>query len=287
MTESDLAMVRSITNGAFRQVREALTGRRVEGPAFPDPLYPYRLAADPGGCFVATLDGSVVGAVFSVSRGPMGWFGPLATDVERHGRGIGQSLVHVCVERWQYQGVRLMGLETFAASDFHIYLYAKFGFRPAWTGIAFSKTLTGAAWPDAVRIGGSMPDLEFVYPGLSLSSEADATLRCQVGEILTIDGGMAIIHLKDTFAGTASTTFLMFLAAPDRTAFDTLLRAAEFRSIEAGNRTIFVRAPGSCWATYEALTQAGYRPGRVMVRMKRGEKTDYDHAALYYCDSWL
>jgi hypothetical protein len=37
----------------------------------------------------------------------------------------------------------------------------------------------------------------------------------------------------------------------------------------------------------DALTARGYRAGGAMVRMKRGENTDYDRTATYYCDNWL
>jgi len=37
----------------------------------------------------------------------------------------------------------------------------------------------------------------------------------------------------------------------------------------------------------DALTARGYRAGGAMIRMKRGEHTDYDRTETYYCDNWL
>jgi hypothetical protein len=37
----------------------------------------------------------------------------------------------------------------------------------------------------------------------------------------------------------------------------------------------------------DALVKRGYRAGRAMVWMRRGESTGYDRTAAHYCDNWL
>jgi hypothetical protein len=37
----------------------------------------------------------------------------------------------------------------------------------------------------------------------------------------------------------------------------------------------------------DALATRGYRAGRAMVWMRRGESTGYDRTAAHYCDNWL
>jgi hypothetical protein len=66
-----------------------------------------------------------------------------------------------------------------------------------------------------------------------------------------------------------------------------LLRAAECLAARAGCHAVSLRLPGSCWRAYRHLADRGYRDMGAMLRMKRGERPDYDHADLYYCDNWL
>jgi predicted N-acetyltransferase YhbS len=287
MDSADLPAVRLVTDRAFCRVRQELYGRPVNPPAFPQLMYEYRLAANREGCFVASADGRIVGAVFSAARGTLGWFGPLATDPDVQATGIGQELVAACVDAWRQRDVRLMGLETFAASPFHVYLYAKLGFRPGWNGIAFTKILTEADQPDEVEIGGRARILDFIYPGLDPSSEVAATKNQRVGDVLVAERGLAICHTSDTFMNRPASSFVPLLAAETKEVFQRLLRAAEWLSLQAGNNSLIIRASGSCWATYLALTESGYRAGSVMVRMKTGDRLDYDGPDLYYCDNWL
>jgi GNAT superfamily N-acetyltransferase len=287
MEVDDIHEVRRVVDAAFCKMREQLYGRPFQPPAFPDLLYAYRMAADPAGCLVALADGRVSGALFSVARGPVAWFGPLATDPQLQARGVGHALIAACLDGWRSRGVRLMGLETFPGSEVHVHIYGRFGFRPSWNGVAFAKNHAATEWPDGVDSGGTIPDCDFVYPGFEPRGDVEATRATGVGETLVTDGGLAVCHVRDTFLGTPGTTFIPLLVARDRTAFARLLQGAESVSARAGNHSVFIRTPGSCWATHDALGEAGYRPGRVFLRMKRGENLDYDSRDLFYCDSWL
>lgn len=76
MVTADLAAVGAVTNIAFGTLRGDPDTVR-----FPELLFQTRLAADPPGCFVAVSrddPGQLTGALFSVARGGLGWFGPLA-----------------------------------------------------------------------------------------------------------------------------------------------------------------------------------------------------------------
>jgi hypothetical protein len=37
----------------------------------------------------------------------------------------------------------------------------------------------------------------------------------------------------------------------------------------------------------DALTECGFQPFGLMMRMKAGENPSYDHTGCYYLDSWL
>jgi predicted N-acetyltransferase YhbS len=296
MTADDLVGVAAVTNRAFGTLRGDPDSER-----FPTLLFETRLAADPAGCFVAASPedpGQLTGALFSVARGGLGWFGPLAVLPGVQRGGLGQELTAACTDSWRARGVRLMGLETFGDSPFHIYLYSKLGFRPAWTGVSFSRSLGETAQtampadvgvdglPGEVQGGGFLPDLSYLYPGLDVSGEIAATLSFAAGAVLTTGDGLALCHLKQTFQGP-QTGYVPFLAARSRGSFDALLAAAEHVSREAGCTSMFTRTSGSAWATMDALAGHGYRAGGAMVRMKRGENLDYDRTGAYYCDNWL
>ena len=284
MATADLAAVATVTNTAFGTLRGDPESQR-----FPGLFFDTRLAADPGGCFVAVAPGdpaAVTGALFSVARGGLGWFGPLAVHPGAQRGGIGRELTAACLESWGRRDVRLMGLETFGESPFHIHLYSSMGFRPAWTGVSFSRPLGETTMPGGVQAGGRIPDLSYLYPGLDVSGEAAATLSCAAGVVLTTGDGVALCHLKQTFQGP-QTGYLPFLAARSRESFDLLMAAAEHLSREAGCTSFFTRTSGSSWATMDALAARGYRAGGAMVRMKRGENPDYDRTETYYCDNWL
>ena len=287
MRPSDLVEVARVTDAAFGDIIGKLTGREVAPPVMPPLLFPTRLATDREGCFVATgAADELVGAVFSVARGTLGWFGPLAVSPDAQRRGVGRALIAACLDGLRDRGVRLVGLETFAESPFHVDVYSKFGFRPAWTGIGFRRGIDKTAVPADVATGAAPPNLDFVYEDLDLTAEATVAATRAVGATFTTADGFAIVHVEPTFR-SEGTGFVPFVAAATRPSFDRLIDAVEHACGEQGLGTIEVRVPGSAWPTIDRLVARGYRPGRVEVRMKRGERPDYDRGDFFYADNWL
>ncbi len=286
MTAADLAGARAVANAAFG----ALFGLDTQAPpVFGELLYAVRFDADPAGCFVAAADGDpsrIVGSLLSVARGPLAWFGPLGVDPGAQQGGVGAALVEACLESWRARGVRTMGLETIADSPFHVRFYTRFGFRPAWTGLAFEAPLGATPMPGGVELGGALPVLDFLYPGLDVSAEVAATTSLGCGKVFTSFDGVAICHTEPTFQ-RPGVGFVPFLAAASRETFDRLLAACEHLCHGSGLTSMLVRTPGSSWGTMVALRERGYRAGRLMVRMKAGALLDYDRAGLLYLDNWL
>ena len=287
MAHADLKAASEVVNAAFGSQRESSS---VE-PVFPLPFFELRFAADPRGCLVAVDEtGSVLGTLFSVGRGSLGWFGPLAVRPDFQQGGIGESLVAQCLTSWAERDIRLTGLETFADSRFHVQFYGRLGFRPAWTGLAFRGPAWEAEMPHGVEVGGLMPDLDFVLPGLDVYAEAVATTTHGAGQVLTTEDGVAIVHLLSPFRSRsfdAEAGFVPFLAARTRTSFDRLLGAAEHVVRQHGRKHLVVRTSGSAWPTLDALDARGYRVLGTAVRMKCGEHVDYDRGEKFYLDSWL
>ncbi len=287
MQASDLAEVARVTDVAFGRIIGQMTGREVTEPVMPRLLFSTRLAADPAGCFVAIGESNdVTGAVFSIARGTLGWFGPLAVSPEAQGRGVGQALIAACLAGLRERGVLLVGLETFAESTFHVHLYSKFGFRPSWTGLGFRRKIAPVPMPAHVTANGRLPSLDFVYEGLDVRTEAAVAAALGVGTTFVTDGGVAICHFAPTFEDSA-TGFVPFVAATSRPAFDDLLDAAEHECGERGLGVLSVRVPGSSWRTIDGLVARGYRSGRVELRMKLGARPDYDRGDIFYGDNWL
>lgn len=286
MRESDLDAVLDITNEAFRGLVEKNTGRRPDGPLFASSLGRYRLALDPLGCHVALSGDEVVGANFSVLRGALGWFGPLAVRPDAQGHGIAQRLVTECLHSAERRGVRLMGLETLANSPQHVHLYLKLGFRPSWTGISFRGEVRDGQMPRGVDVDGVIPKLDYLYPGYDATNDARATRSAKVGVTLTHGDGFAVCHYINTLWTDTSIVYAPLIVAPDRKTFDTLLSAVEAVAREQGKAHVVTQVPGSSWATQDALLEHGYETGGAALRMKRGEKADYDSGDFYYCDDW-
>jgi predicted N-acetyltransferase YhbS len=293
MREADLGEVAELADKAFIEVIAKLSGQRLQRPFFPPAGLALRLAADPEGCLVAGDGGSLIGALFSVARGTLAWFGPLAVASGQQGKGVGQALVAECVTRWSPRGVRLMGLETFANSGFHLHLYAKLGFRPAWVGFQVKKRLDA---PDAAHRAEpapplqhpevALPDLGYLYPGFDPTAEVRAVLNRKAGRVFATDRSLAIVLLADAFHVTPDEAFVPLLVAPDREAFVSMVSACEEAARAAGKRAIAMRLSGSCSGAFDALVERGYRAGSAMLRMKAGENLDYDRDA-WYCDDWL
>jgi len=293
MRADDLEAVAELSDNAFIEVLEQLSGRRLERPFFPPAGLALRLEADPGGCLVAAEAGSLIGALFSVARGTLAWFGPLAVATGQQGKGVGQALVAECVARWSPRGVRLMGLETFPTSGFHLHLYSKLGFRPAWVGFQVRKLLDSAVTGPAAEPAPPLqhpqvplPDLGYLYPGLDPTAEVRTILRRKAGRVFATDRSLAIVLLAGSFHVTVDDAFVPLLVAPDREAFLSLVAASEEAARGAGKKAIAMRLSGSCWGAYQALVERGYHAGSAALRMKAGENLDYDRDA-WYCDDWL
>jgi GNAT superfamily N-acetyltransferase len=293
MRAGDLEEVAELSDVAFIEVIEQLSGRRLERPFFSPAGLAMRLEADPGGCLVAAESGSLVGALFSVARGTLAWFGPLAVARGRQGKGVGQALVAECIARWAPRGVRLMGLETFPTSGFHLHLYSKLGFRPGWVGFQVRKLLDSAASGPATEAAPPLqhpqvplPDLGYLYPGFDPAAEVRAILSRKAGRVFATDRSLAIVLLAEGFHVTAEEAFIPLLVAPDREAFLSLVAASEDAARGAGKGSIAIRLSGSSWGAFQALVERGYRAGPAALRMKAGENLDYDRDA-WYCDDWL
>jgi GNAT superfamily N-acetyltransferase len=286
MLEQDLDAVLDVTDAAFSDLIGGISGQKPQEKIFASNLASYRFQLDPLGCHVAVNGDEVVAANFSVLRGTLAWFGPLAVRPDAQGQGIAQRLVAECVRSAYERGARLIGLETLADSPQHIHLYQKLGFRPSWTGVSYRRPVRGEPMPSGVELDGAIPKLDYVYPGYDASKDARATRSTKAGVTLTRGDGFAICHVTGTLWADTTMAYVPLIAAVDRPTFDSLLRAIGAVARDNGKSQIAMQVPGSAWATQDALLEHGYQPGGAALRMKQGQSTGYDAGPFYYCDDW-
>src|SRR5215216_3234927 len=70
------------------------------------------LDLQPDGCFVAEVDGAVVGTVTTCRFGPVGWVAMMLVDEALRGRGIGRALMVRALEDLDAHGVRSVRLDA-------------------------------------------------------------------------------------------------------------------------------------------------------------------------------
>lgn len=103
------------------------------------------LSYEPGGCFVASLEGEDLGMVGSIRYGEVGYLGNLIVQPGHRGRGIGAALMTEAMEHLLDSGVKSIRLDSVPKA---IPLYQRLGFTgesPSlrFTGLASAKGSTG------------------------------------------------------------------------------------------------------------------------------------------------
>ncbi len=89
---------------------------------------------EPDGCFVAESDGRLVGHVFSVLFGEIGWIGLLIVNPEKRGIGVGAALMEAAINYLEDRGARTIKLEAVAEA---VPLYRRLGFVDAFDSLRF------------------------------------------------------------------------------------------------------------------------------------------------------
>jgi GNAT superfamily N-acetyltransferase len=103
------------------------------------------ISYEPGGCFVASLDGEDVGMVGSIGYGEVGYLGNLIVRPVYRGQSIGATLMKAAMEHLLDVGVESIRLDSVPKA---IPLYERLGFREEalslrFTGLATEKPRIG------------------------------------------------------------------------------------------------------------------------------------------------
>ncbi len=268
------------------------------------------LGKDPDGCFVAEVDGQVVGFIFSRTWGAVGWFGTFAVLPEHQGRGIGQRLIAASLDYLRQTDVRVIGLETMPESPNNLGLYLKAGFRARLITLLLTKSLNDAApevnlpcWSDVdVRtqerwIGELREANGQIPPGFDYSKEVLSTAQHDQGEtlVLTDDGsalGMSTVWLLNPREGGESERAIVqaLVLHPAHTnieAFRSLLTASEALSRSRGKQLLSVPVNTRHTWALQMLLEWGYVVERAMVRMVlHGMSEEPLEDRLVNCSRW-
>ena len=89
---------------------------------------------EPNGCFIAEIKGKLVGHVFSISYGRLGWIGLLIVKAEYRRRGIGTLLTKRAIDYLLSREVKTIKLEAVSTMA---RLYRKLGFVDEYDSLRF------------------------------------------------------------------------------------------------------------------------------------------------------
>ena len=104
-TSADARAVTALINAAFQVERFFVDGDRTNE----DEVRAY-LAK--GTFLLAEQDGAPIGCVYVEQRGDRGYFGLLAVDPARHGKGLGRSLIEAAEDRFRRAGCRAVDIQV-------------------------------------------------------------------------------------------------------------------------------------------------------------------------------
>jgi GNAT superfamily N-acetyltransferase len=128
MTQADIAFAQRMTDGE----RWGYLRRDFED----------LVAFEPGGCFVARVDGKRAGIVTSTSYGTYAFVGTLIVETTYRNAGIGSSLLEHAMSYLRNKGVRTIELDgVFEATS----LYRRLGFKDKYLSLRFLRPHTGQA----------------------------------------------------------------------------------------------------------------------------------------------
>lgn len=235
----------------------------------------YYLGKEPRGCFLAEMDGRIIGAIYSHIWGKIGWFGPLEVASRCQGQGVGKSLVARSVQYLKSRDCETIGLETMAGSVKNAAFYSKMGFKPKAFSYVLFKTLgraeRNAPAPDlrAFEIERDIKTAKvswnFIQSGLDYEIEFRSEKINNLGYAMALDTkqclGHAIVHTYEMFEPSENAIIKLIVASKGgEQAVESLLKACEIKAIEADKSGIFVRK----YATTPPDANFFFRQGYVL-----------------------
>jgi GNAT superfamily N-acetyltransferase len=277
MTVADDVAVHELAARTFAELAERLH----EPPPAPPRLMPaivrihHLLEREPGGAWVAEVDGAVAGAALAIERDGLWGLSLLVVDPAHQSAGLGRALLERCLE---YGDGGRRGAVILASPDSRaLRAYARAGFAPH-PCLSAEGSPAAVEAPDGVREGDEVDlplteEVDRAVRGAPHGSDIAALLRAHCRLLVAEDRGYAVI-------GGGS---VRLLAALDDAAAADLLRAA-LAAVPAGERvSVEWITARQAWAVAPAL-DAGLSlrvSGAVFVRGDVGPFRPYLPSGAY------
>ena len=252
------------------------------------------------------FDGEPVGSAFVSRWGSFAVFGPLTVRPDVWEQGIGSRLWEACLPVVDGWGVTETGLFTFAESPKHVHLYRKHGFWPRFLTALTEKPVVDSGAPvetvagldgadRAEALTGCRNVADAVYAGLDLTSEAEAVLAQDVGDVVLVrDGdevaGFAICHVGPGSEAVRSTCYVKFAAVRPGDRAPTLLAhvldSCESFAAGRGATRLEVGVSLAREGAARLLADRGHRTFRQGVGMHRPNGEGFNRPDAFVLDDW-
>jgi len=227
------------------------------------------LALEPGGCFVAEVDGTPVGTVTTCEFGSVAWIAMVLVDKASRGVGVGTRLVEFALEHLDGRGMASARLDATALGR---PIYQKLGFVAEYDlarmeGAAPSVRRPAAARPMLDRQLAAVCDLDRRLTGTHRRRLIERLYRERPGAVWAVAEGGGVAGYAASRAGSRATQIGPD-AADDPEAGRAVLDAAIG---PCAGRPVFLdvpldNAPAVRWAESGGLTVQ-----RNFTRMCRGQ----------------
>jgi GNAT superfamily N-acetyltransferase len=273
-----------------------------------------RWRSDPSSAFAAELDGRLAGSNFVTNWGSVGFFGPLSVRPDLWDKAIGSRLVEPAMQRFAEWKTEHIGLFTWSHSPKHAHLYQKFGFWPRFLTSIMSKSIVQrlmleerqveSGWSrlsdvtenDRQEILAACRDVaEAIYGGLDLSSEINAVVAQNLGDVVLLhDGsrlaGFAVCHQgpgTEAGSGACYVKFAAIRPGPEAGRnFERMLDACESFAARQGMQVLIAGVNVGRHEAYRVLLQRGFRTEIQGVTMHQQNEPGYSRPGVYVIDDW-
>ena len=225
------------------------------------------LACEPRGCFLAEWEGSPAGTATTTRYGTeLAWIGMVLVHPDYRRRGIGQALLHHCLD--SLQDVSCIKLD---ATPLGKMLYEQCGFREEWTLTRWEGTPlelpASETQPWETSSAAVVDELDAQAFGVSRLTKLEHLARQSRAALISKDMAGKITGFGMLREG-ARALYLGPVVASSPEAGRTLVLSL---AAHTGGRLIYWDIPDLNSAAAELARQLGLRPQRQLLRMHRGQ----------------
>ena len=237
---------------------------------------------EPKGCFVAEAEGKLVGHVFSISYGRLGWIGLLIVKAEYRRKGVGTLLIKKAMDYLLSGGVETIRLEAVSAIAS---LYGELGFVGEYDSLRFLATDPKLALASSPNV--KILKKEKIKEIAKFDAEYFGANRTKVLNKLYQDNPELCFV---SYAESKITGYLMcrktetgyrigpWACKPEnpQAARELLMRCVK----EIGcNVKLYVGVPAVNKLAVEILEEANFRQYSKSIRMRFGKKLETEHVS--------